>query len=134
MDGAYAIGPLLLSLLAERATVISRLRRDAKLFDLPVQRCARRGRPPIYGPNRISLAKRAGRRDGWQSITLCCRGVEVTRRYKTFLATTRLTGGVIRVVLLEHDRGNWAPYFSTHSEMDVQMILETGGRCNFISV
>ena len=126
MDGAYAIGPLLRPLLADGATVISRLRRNAQLYDLPVQRGGRRGRPRIYGPNRISLSKRAGRRDGWQWMTFLCRGVEVTRRYKTFLATTRLTGGVIRVVLLEHERGNWAAYFSTNPQLDVQAILETG--------
>lgn len=74
----------------------------------------------------MNLAKRAGRRDGWQSSTFLCRGTKVTKRYKTFLATTKLTGGVIRVVLLEHDRGNWAAYFSTNPQMDVQTLLETG--------
>lgn len=126
MDGAYAIRPLLRPLLADGVTVISRLRRNARLFDLPVRGGRRRGRPAIYGRNRIHLAKRAGRRDGWQSITFLCRGVEVTRRYKTFLATTRLTGDVIRVVLLEHQQGNWAAYFSTDPELSVQAILETG--------
>lgn len=125
MDGAYAAGKLLRSLLAEGVQVISRLRRDAQLFDLPRPAPGRRGRPRIYG-NRISLAKRAGRRDGWQTITFPCRGVEITRRCKTFLATTRLTGGVVRVVLLEHERGNWAAYFSTDQTMDAKTILETG--------
>jgi hypothetical protein len=126
MDGAYAIGPLLRPLLADGATVISRLRRNSQLFDLPVHPRGGRGRPRIYGQNRISLAKRAGRHDGWQSITFLCRGANVTRRYKTFLATTRLTGGAIRVVLLEHESGAWAAYFSTNPQMDVQTLLETG--------
>jgi hypothetical protein len=39
-----------------------------------------------------------GRKAGWQSLTFTCRGHEVTRRYKTFLATSRLVGGAIRVV------------------------------------
>lgn len=125
MDGAYTAGKLLRSLLAEGVQVISRLRRDAQLFDLPRPAPGRRGRPRIYG-NRISLAKRAGRHNGWQTITFACRGVQITRRCKTFLATTRLTGGVVRVVLLEHQRGNWAAYFSTDRTMDAKTILETG--------
>ena len=106
--------------------VISRLRRDAQLFDLPTRRKGR-GRPRIYG-NRISLAKRAGQSRGWQTITFLCRGVEITRRCKSFLATTRLTGGVVRVVLLQHAPGNWAAYFSTDSALDAQTILETGAQ------
>jgi hypothetical protein len=125
-DGAYAVGPLLRPLLADGATVISRLRRDAQLFDLPSRRNGQRGRPRCYGTHRISLAKRAGRPDGWENVTYECRGTQVTRRCKTFLATTRLTGGVIRVVLLEHARGNWAAYFSTDPALDAQTILETG--------
>lgn len=126
IDGAYAAKELLRPLVADGVIVISRLRRDAQLFDLPVKRSGQRGRPRIYGHNRISLAKRAGRRDGWESITFHCRGAQVTKRYKSFLATTKLTGGVIRVVLLEHEPGSWAAYFSTNPEMNVQAILETG--------
>jgi len=126
VDGAYAVRSFLRALLSEDITVISRLRRDAKLFGLPPQRTGRRGRPRIYGKNRIHLAKRAGRKTGWQTLTFTCRGHEVTRRYKTFLATSQLVGGVIRVVLLEHASGNWAAYFSTDVDMDVKTILETG--------
>ena len=125
MDGAYAAGKLLRALLKLNVQIISRLRRDAQLFDLPSPHKGRRGRPRIYG-NRISLAKRAGQSRGWQTITFLCRGVEITRRCKTFLATTRLTGGVVRVVLLQHAPGNWAAYFSTDSTMDAKTILEIG--------
>lgn len=126
MDGAYAARTLLRPLRAEGVHVISRLRRDARLFDLPSPAKGRRGRPRIYGSHRIHLAKRAGRSDGWQTITFLCRGVEITRRCKTFLATTRLIGGVVRVALLEHERGNWAAYFSTDVTLDAKSILETG--------
>jgi len=125
MDGAYAARKLLRALLAEGVQVISRLRRDAQLFDLPSPSQGRRGRPRIYG-NRISLVKRAGQSRGWQTLTFLCRGVEITRRYKTFLATTRLTGGVVRVVLLQHAPGNWAAYFSTDPTLDAKTILEIG--------
>jgi Transposase DDE domain len=127
VDGAYAARKLLRALLADGVQVISRLRRDAQLFDLPTRRQGR-GRPRIYGSNRLSLIKRAGQSRGWQTITFLCRGVEITRRCKTFLATTRLTGGAVRVVLLEHSRGNWAAYFSTDQTMDAKAILEIGAQ------
>lgn len=126
VDGAYAVRQFLRPLLSEGATVVSRLRRDAKLFDLPPERTGKRGRPRIYGKNRIHLAKRAGHKGGWQWLTFACRGHQVTRRYKTFLATSKLVGGAIRVVLLEHESGNWAAYFSTDVDMDVKILLETG--------
>ena len=58
-DGAYAAGPLVRPLIADGAIVVTRLRRDAKLFDLPVNKSGQRGRPRKYGRNRISLKKRA---------------------------------------------------------------------------
>jgi hypothetical protein len=125
VDGAYAVKALLRPLISEGVTIVSRLRSGAKLFDLPPERTGQRGRPRKYGKNRISLAKRAGRRHGWQLVTYSCRGVEVTCRCKSFLATWNVTGGAIRVVLVEHESGNWAAYFSTDVEMDVQAILET---------
>ncbi len=126
MDGAYAAKALLRSLLTDGVHVISRLRRDARLFDLPSPTPGRRGRPRIYGSHRLSLAKRAGSSRGWETITFLCRGVEVVRRCKTFLATTQLTGGVVRVVLLEHAPGNWAAYFCTDLTLDAKSILEIG--------
>ncbi|MEO8341778.1 MAG: transposase [Nitrospirota bacterium] len=124
-DGAYAASKLIRSLLALGAVVVTRLRCDAKLFDLPVKEPGRRGRPRIYGRNRISLAKRAGHREGWQTVRYTSRGVLIEGRCKTFLATSQLAGGVVRIVLLEHASGNWAAYLSTDAEMSVQTILET---------
>jgi hypothetical protein len=94
-DGAYAKRPFLKAALAAGAIVVSRLRKDAALFDVPVVRPAGqrgRGRPRTYGPNKISLAKRAGQRRGWQLVTLVLYSKEVTKRYKTFLATYRPAG------------------------------------------
>ena len=124
-DGAYAAGPLVRPLLKAGMTVVSRLRRDARLFEVPTREPRRRGRPRVYGKNRFSLAHRAARHDGWETVEYNCRGATVSRRYKTFLATTKLTGGVVRVVLLEHADGKWAPYFSSDPEMPVVELLET---------
>lgn len=122
VDGAYAARPFLLPALKLGIVVVSRLRKDACLFDLPPE--GSHGNR-IYGKNKINLAKRAGHRQGWQTITYVCRGVEVTRQYKTFLATTRLTSGIIRVVIVRFEDGGWAPYFCTEAAAEVRDILET---------
>ncbi len=124
-DGAYAAKTLVRPLLAEGAIVVTRLRYDAKLFDLPANKVGQRGRPRMYGKNRISLRKRAADRRGWQTIRYRCRGLLVEGHYKTFLATSYLVGGTVRVVLLEHSKRNWAAYMSTNASMSVEMILKT---------
>lgn len=129
-DGAYAARELIRPLVARGAVVVTRLRCDATLFDLPVKQQPhdgqpkRRGRPPIYGKNRISLANQAGHREGWQTIHYLNRGVLTESRCQTFLATSKLVGSVIRVVLLQHKDGNWAAYLSTDPTMSVENILE----------
>jgi hypothetical protein len=125
VDGAYAARPFLDPVLALGVVVVSRLRKDAALYDLPPERKpGQRGRPRKYG-NRLSLAKRAAHPQGWQSITYNCRGVAVTRQYKTFLALSHLTDGLIRVVLVRFEDGGWVPYFCTDPSTDVRDILET---------
>ncbi len=122
VDGGYAARPFLLPVLELGIVVVSRLRKDASLFDLPPS--GSHGNR-IYGKNRISLAKRAGHRQGWSTISYHCRGIEVTRQYKTFLATSRLVSGQIRVVIVRFEDGGWAPYFCTDSSAEVRDILET---------
>jgi hypothetical protein len=64
-DGAYAVRPVLKPLRKLGVVIFSRLRKDAKLFDLPgTPKADRVGRHPIYGRNRISLAKRAANKHG----------------------------------------------------------------------
>jgi len=124
VDGAYAARPFLLPVLALGIVVVSRLRKDACLYDLPEPHDPHQvGRPPIYGKNKIHVAKRAAHRHGWQTITYNCRGVQVTRQYKTFLATSELVGGQIRVVILSFEDGSWAPYFCTDTSAEVREIL-----------
>jgi hypothetical protein len=121
VDGAYAARPFLLPVLNLGIVVASRLRKDACLFDLPP---AGSHGNRIYGKNKISLAKRAGHREGWQTITYPCRGAEVTRQYKTFVATSQLVSSQIRVVIVRFEDGGWAPYFCTDTSAEVRDILE----------
>lgn len=122
VDGAYAARPFLLPVLELGIVVVSRLRKDARLFDLPAPG-AHGNR--IYGKNKVSLAGRARHHQGWNTISYHCRGVEVTRQYKTFLATSHLISGEIRVVIVRFEDGGWAPYFSTDTSAQVCDILET---------
>ena len=121
-DGAYARRAVLRAARREGVTVVSRLRRDAAVCDLPGPRLpGRRGRPPVYG-RRLSLAKRAGQRRGWRVDEFALYGRHERRRYKTFLATWRPAGGVIRVVLTEQGKG-WAAFFCTDPEASVADVL-----------
>jgi hypothetical protein len=124
-DGAYAKRVFLQAAAAARVIVVSRLRKDAALFDVPVPpKQRRRGRPRTYGTKKISLAKRAGQRRGWQTGTFVLYGSEQTKRYKTFLATYKPASGLIRVVLVQEDDGKWVAYFCTHTDATVTEILE----------
>jgi hypothetical protein len=124
-DGAYAKKDFLEPAAALGMTVVSRLRKDAALRTLPGPRPAgRRGRPRIYGPDVIDLAKRGGQRRGWSTETITLYGVATTKKYKTFLATWRPAGGVIRVVLVDEPTG-WRAYFCTDTSASVADILTT---------
>jgi DDE superfamily endonuclease len=122
-DGAYAKKDFLKPAAALGMTVVSRLRKDAALRTLPGPRPAgKRGRPRTYGEDKIDLAKRGGQRRGWSSETLTLYGVAAVKKYKTFLATWRPAGGVIRVVLVDEPTG-WRAYFCTDTEASVADIL-----------
>ena len=51
----------------------------------------------------------------------------MTRHYKTFLATSELVSGVIRVVIVRFEDGGWAPYFCSDSEASPSEILSAYG-------
>jgi hypothetical protein len=124
-DGAYAKANFLKPAMALGMTVVSRLRCDSALWSLPpVVPLDQRGpgRPRVYGTDRISLAKRAGQRRGWTAEAFTLYGERMTKRYKTFLATWRPAGGVIRVVLVDEPTG-WRAYFCTDPSASVTDIL-----------
>lgn len=125
-DGAYAKRVFLKAARAAQVVVVSRLRKDAALWSVPEpsRPGARRGRgrPRKYGKQRLSLAKRAAHRHGWQTLAVVQYGQEVTKTYKTFLATYRPAGGLIRVVLVREDDG-WVAFFCTDASATVTAIL-----------
>jgi hypothetical protein len=125
VDGAYASAPFLKPTMELGMTVVSRLRKDAALGSVPgPRRKGQRGRPRIYGPDRIALAKRAGQRRGWTTGTFDLYGKPTVKRYKTFLATWGPVGGVIRVVLVDEPTG-WIAFFCTDVSVSAADILTT---------
>jgi hypothetical protein len=124
VDGGYANRDVIRTAQKSHIILVGRLRRDARLRSLPEPPPAgRRGRKPIYGKDGISLAKRAGHRAGWQHEEMTLYGVTVRKTYKTFLATWRPAGGVIRVVLVKEDDG-WLAFFCTDPNATAAEILE----------
>jgi hypothetical protein len=124
-DGGYAKKEFLRAARADGVTVVSRLRKDAALRTLPPTERPRgkRGPMPTYGSARIELAKRAGQTRGWQQVRCVQYGQAVVKTCKTFLATWVPAGGVIRVVLVQEERG-WVAFFCTDPEATAADILE----------
>jgi hypothetical protein len=126
-DGGYAKGPFLKPAVQAGLTVVGRLRKDAALRNVPPAprpgRRRRPGRPRKYGARRISLAKRAGQKRGWQAVEATLYGVRVTKRVKTFLATWAPLGGLLRVVLVQPAAG-WVAFFCTDVAASAAEVLE----------
>lgn len=124
VDGGYSKRPFLDRAREAGVTVVGRLRKDAALCEVPPPRQpGQRGRPRKYGA-RISLAGRARHRHGWQTGEFTLYGQQVTKTYKTFLATSRfVTGAIIRVVIVKEAHG-WFAWFCTDPEASVADILE----------
>jgi hypothetical protein len=128
VDGFYAKREFLKPAQQAGFVVVTRLRKDAALYDLPpvipAGQKRSRGRPPIYGKNRIRLAKRAGQKRGWQTITVrTTTGAVVTKQVKSFLATWRPAGGVVRVVIIQEDDGSWRAVLCTDPKASVEAIV-----------
>jgi len=122
-DGAYATRAVLRAARQAGVVVVSRLRKDAALRDVPSARPpGRRGRPAVYGRRRLSLAKRAGQSRGWQQGEFTLYGKATTKTYKTFEATWPPAGGAVRVVLVRGDDG-WRAFFCTDAAATVADIL-----------
>lgn len=123
-DGAYAKRPFLKPLRAAGIVVVSRLRKDAKLFDVPkALQAPGRGRPRKYGTQRIHLRRRGAHPLGWSTIECFVYGQWVTKTIKTFLATYHPADGIIRVVIVK-EKGGCEFFFCTDPEATPRAIVE----------
>jgi hypothetical protein len=126
VDGFYFKRPVLKAACLSQAVVVGRLRCDAALWGLPPlvpENQRGPGRPRVYGRHRLSLAGRAAHRLGWQQVECCQYQQTVSKTVKTFLATWKPAGGVIRVVIVKEDDG-WIAYACTDPQATVKDILE----------
>jgi hypothetical protein len=123
VDGAYGKRPVLRKAKAKNVVLVSRLRKDARLFDVPKPPRRRGpGRPRKYGAA-ISLARRGAHPRGWQTATFLLYGATVTKTFKTFVATYPPAGGAIRVVIVKETNG-WVAFFATDPNATVAQVLE----------
>ena len=76
----------------------------------------------LFSTAPLRLARRAGQKRGWTSGTFTLYGQPTVKRYKTFLATWRPAGGIIRVVLVDEPTG-WVAFFGTDPAVTVADIL-----------
>jgi hypothetical protein len=127
VDGAYIKKPFLKRAKKAGVTVVGRLRKDAALRSVPVPVPAgqrKRGAPRKYGKDKISLAKRAGHRQGWTRQTFKLYGAEKEVCYKTFVATYKPAGGLLRVVIVRELDRSWRAFCCTDVNATVTEILE----------
>jgi hypothetical protein len=131
IDGGYAKRPVLRQARAQKVTVVGRLPRNAALRSLPptVRPKGKRGPMPTYGKHKISLVKRAGQQRGWQQLRSQQYGAERVKTIKTFLATWRPAGGVIRVVIVREKDG-WHAFFCTEAQVSAAEVLSVAADRN----
>lgn len=127
VDGGYSKKPFLRPAAELGVVVVGRLPCNAALRDLPAEQpSSKRGPKPTYGKNQVVLKLRAGHLRGWEEVSCWQYGRRVTKLVKTFLATWRPAGGVIRVVLVQEEDAadNWRAYFCTKPSATAAEILE----------
>jgi DDE superfamily endonuclease len=124
VDGGYSKRPLLRPAKRDNMVVVGRLPKNAALWSLPQPPPpGRPGPKPTYGRQRLVLHLRAGQPRGWQQVECLQYRRPVRKKVKTFLATWKPAGGVIRVVLVQEQDG-WRAYFCTKAEATVAEVLE----------
>ena len=124
VDGGYAAKAVLAAAKRAGLVVVSRLRSDAALFDMPKDSTGRVGRPRKYGTGVVDLAKRAGSRGGWTTGEVRLYGRLERKRYKTFLATWKPAAGAIQVVVAREPDGRWAAFVTTDLAATAAQVLE----------
>lgn len=122
-DGAYAKRAFMQPIISVGVVIVSRLRKDAALYDLPPRQKHRgRGRPRKYG-KKLSLKGKAAHHKGWKATECHVYGKTAIKQFKTFLAAYPPTGGVIRVVIVKEDHGSQF-FFCTDPDATVEQIIE----------
>jgi hypothetical protein len=108
-------------------TVVSRIRRDARLYDLPPKRRAkRRGRPRTKGKKLAKLEKMAAHVQNWKTVIFSQRGTMVERLvYARIVLWPSVSRKPIRLVISRDPQGKEKDdfFFTTDLEMSPVDVL-----------
>ncbi|MGL4594980.1 MAG: IS701 family transposase [Thermoguttaceae bacterium] len=141
-DGAYTNEIVIGKAVSLGIHCFGRLRKDAKVFDLPEQPEKRdRGRPKKYG-ERFYLHDTANcEHCSWTMATVSLYGKNRLVEYKSFVCTSKIMNGkAMRVVLTRYVEiqkmpngkmhkkvSNWIPLMTTKKEATPEEVIETYG-------
>jgi len=127
-DGFYAT---LAGKQLPNVAIISRIRRDANLYDLPPKRRAkRRGRPRTKGKKLAKLEKMAAHIQNWKTVKLSRRGTMVERLvYTRVVLWPSVSRKPIRLVISRDPQGKEKDdfFFTTDIEMSAAEVLSCYG-------
>jgi hypothetical protein len=129
IDGGYAKETVLVPLgKLDDVITITRLRRDAAVFESPPKLAKRGvGRPRVKG-EQIDLKSKVESEEGWEMIECRLYGRIQMKRVKSFEAVSKLTKWQkVRVVIIKEDDGTWVPLMSTDISRTAKEILESYG-------
>jgi len=111
--------------------IISRIRRDASLYDLPpTRRAKRRGRPCIQGKKLPKLETMAAHIRNWKTVTFSQRGAMVKRLvYTRIVLWPSVLRTPIRLVISRDSQGKEKDdfFFTTDLEMSAAEVLNCYG-------
>ena len=123
-DGGFTRASFLKPVIKMGAVIITRLRKDAVLYDeLKHPKEPKRGRPRKYG-KRIKLANIVKSPDGWFSIKAFLYGREEVKDVKVFKALYKPAGCQVQVLVVWESKDCFRAFMCTDLTASAQQILE----------
>ena len=123
-DGGYTRASFLKPVVKQGAVIITRLRKDAVLYDELKQPAKRkRGRPRKYG-DRIKLSDAAKRQDGWFKIKVTVYGKQEVKDVKIFKALYKPAGCMVQVLIVRERSDSFRAFMCTDLSLCAAQILE----------
>jgi hypothetical protein len=128
LDGFYAKKEVFQAARESMVVLVTRIRWDSKVFELPPKLKSSqkrgRGRPPKYG-KRINMANKAVNAQGWTRIeVLTTDGRKEAKDYKSFQATLPGISGPVRIVLLREEDMSWRALMCSDPAVRVDWIIQ----------
>jgi len=123
-DGGFTRASFLKPVIKTGAVIITRLRKDAVLYDeLRQPKKRKRGRPRKYG-KRIKLVNIVNYPDGWFKVKAFLYGREETKEVKVFKALYKPAGCMIQVLVVRDSKDCFRAFMCTDLTASAEQILE----------